>query len=391
MPKNQNNSNQHKVIFVDYKPAELKQTSSKDWRIVFYVKEPGKNRFKRFRKRVPVIGVKTLRKQYAQRMCTSINERLQKGWSPFYDGSAKSDMKTVKSVIDQFLTQTERKLKDNLVRPDTLRAYKSYSKNFNSFLKSKSKEELLCIEYTRPLIIEFLDYIYYEKKRTARTSNNYLFFCRKLAIFMVDHNYLPNNPADKILKRQTGRKKREVLPAYLRDDIFNYLTNASKPYLTLCLCVYFCFIRRTELTKLKVKHVDLINNTIFIPGSISKNKKDGVVTIPKKLKKRIAIHIDGFRKDQFLFSNNDFLPGQEKLNPKKVSDEWAKVRSNLGFANKYQFYSLKDTGITNLLLLGVPAKKVRDQARHHDIRITEAYIARNDSADQALLDLDFSF
>lgn len=207
---------------------------------------------------------------------------------------------------------------------------------------------------------------------------------------MVDHNYLTNNPADKIQKRKTGRKKREVLPSYLREEVFKYLTNTSKPYLTLCLCVYFCFIRRTELTKLKVKHIDLVNNTIFIPDSISKNKKDGVVTIPKRLKTRIAKHIDRFNKDDFLFSNN-FIPGVEKLNPKKISDEWAKIRASLGFANKYQFYSLKDTGITNLLLMGVPAKKVRDQARHHDIRITEAYIARNDKADQDLVNLDFEF
>lgn len=170
MPKFQKQSNQSGIIFVDYKPAELKQVNRKDWRIVFYVKEPCKNKFKRFRKRVPPIQLKSLRKQHAKRMCTSINEQLQKGWSPFCDGAANSNMKTVKSVVEKFLNQTERKLKDNLVRPDTLRAYRSYAKNFKGFLKSTGKENLLCIEYTRPLIIQFLDHIYFEKKENSKNK-----------------------------------------------------------------------------------------------------------------------------------------------------------------------------------------------------------------------------
>ncbi len=127
------------------------------------------------------------------------------------------------------------------------------------------------------------------------------------------------------------------------------------------------------------------------PDQLQKNGKDGTVTIPKKLRILLVDHLVQSENSECLFSKNGFLPGTIKLNPKKISDEWAKMRAKLNFENKYQFYSLKDTEITNLLLLEVPAKKVRDQARHHDIRITETYISRTEKADNELLKIDFNF
>ncbi len=376
-------------LFIDYVPAELRK--NKSWMIVFYAKIPGKEKLKRFRRRVPALKNKTERVKMAKRMCASINDKLSRGWSPFYDGSAENNTRKLSEVIDKFINQTERKCRDNLLRPDTLRAYTSYAKNLKRYMEIKNKVDLLCIEYDRAFIINFLDHLYFTKKRTARTSNNYLFFCRKLGIFMVDRKYLPANPANKIEKRRVGTKKRAVLPKNVRKEVFDYLSIHSVEYLTLCMCVYFCFIRRTEITKLKVSNVNLKNNTIYIPAEISKNKISGVTTIPKKLKKLLIDHLNESNESDFIFSSNNFKPGQKKLAPKKISDEWRKMREILNLENKYQFYSLKDTGITNLLLKGVPAKKVRDQARHHDIRITEKYTPEKTEADQTLLNLDFEF
>lgn len=53
------------LIFVDYKPAELRQ--NKDWIIVYYAKVPVKDEFKRFRMRLPQINSKTERLRYAKK------------------------------------------------------------------------------------------------------------------------------------------------------------------------------------------------------------------------------------------------------------------------------------------------------------------------------------
>lgn len=392
MSTNQNShSVTHKEIFLDFEPAEIGGLNGNDWRIYFRVKVPGEQKMKLFRRRVKKYSNKTVRMRYAKRMCAEINKKLEKGWSPFFDGYADNEFFKLVDVLEKFLAQAERKLNDNLLRKDTYRSYTSYAKNIVGYLKEKGQVELFTVQFDRAFIIEFLDHIYYDKKRTARTSNNYLSFCSQLCVFMVDRNYLPSNPTLKIPKRKVGKKKREILPTYLRNDIFKYQSRKSKEYLTLCLLVYFCFVRRTELTKLQIKHIDLKNSTIFIPAEISKNKKDGIITIPKKLETLLAKHIDTYLIDDYLFSNDNFKPGKSKLEPKKVSDEWAKMRNVLKFENKYQFYSLKDTGITELFLLGTPSKKIRDQARHYDIKITESYTPRNYKADEFLRDLDFEF
>ncbi|TXK71972.1 site-specific integrase [Mesonia sp. K4-1] len=392
MSTNQNShSATHKEIFLDFEPAEIGGLNGNDWRIYFRVKVPGEQKMKLFRRRVKKYSNKTVRMRYAKRMCSEINKKLEKGWSPLFDGYADNEFFKLVDVLEKFLGQAERKLNDNLLRKDTYRSYTSYAKNIEGYLKERGKEDLFTIQFDRTFIIEFLDHIYYDKKRTARTSNNYLSFYSQLCVFMVDRKYLPSNPTLKISKRKVGKKKREILPTYLRNDIFKYQSRISKEYLTLCLLVYFCFIRRTELTKLQVKNIDLKKSTVFIPAEISKNNKDGIVTIPKKLKILLAKHIDTSFVDDFLFSNENFKTGKNKLEPKKVSDEWAKMRNALNFESKYQFYSLKDTGITELFYLDVPLIKIRDQARHHDIKITETYAPRNYKADEFLRDLDFNF
>lgn len=49
---------------------------------------------------------------------------------------------------------------------------------------------------------------------------------------------------------------------------------------------------------------------------------------------------------------------------------------------EYHFYGLKDTGITDLFLLGLPAIKIRDQARHSSVSITELYTPYNMGCDE---------
>ena len=386
-----NTKSSTKKVFIDYIPAELKQTNGSDWRVVYYCKVPGKEEMKRFRKRVPKLNSKKDRERLAKQICLNINNDLKSGWSPFYDVNTKNEYRLFLDTLNQFSKQTERKLKDKLIRPDSLRAYTSYLNNVKEYMLKNNMENMLSVEFTRDFVVTFLDHIYFERKRSARTHNNYLGFLNLIGVFMEDRKYIPQNPVFKIPKRKVNKKKREVLPHWLRDDIINYCSLKSKAYLTLCLTTYFCFVRRTELTKLLVKHVNIKEGTIFVPGDASKNGRDGTVTITKKLMPLLRNHIDGSNNSFYLFSENNYLPGERQLQPKKISDEWAEMRRKMNLDSKYQFYSLKDTGITNLLLMGVPAKKVRDQARHYDIRVTESYISRNEKADEELRTIDFEF
>ena len=55
------------------------------------------------------------------------------------------------------------------------------------------------------------------------------------------------------------------------------------------------------------------------------------------------------------------------------------MREQLRLPMKYQFYSLKDTGITELLERGVPAKYVKELADHSSLVVTERYMHQTEA------------
>ena len=137
--------------------------------------------------------------------------------------------------------------------------------------------------------------------------------------------------------------------------------------------------------------VDLEKGFITIPGTISKNKKSEDITIPNDLLELLKIHIGKADFNDYLFSNNEFKTGLKIIRPDRITSVWSSMRKKLKVDVVYQFYSLKDTGITELLNSGIAAIKVRDQARHHDLKITESYTSRNKGADNIVQNTNFNF
>ena len=53
------------------------------------------------------------------------------------------------------------------------------------------------------------------------------------------------------------------------------------------------------------------------------------------------------------------------------------LRKELNLSDRYKLYSLKDTGITNMLHANTDILTVRDQARHSSILITDIYTPKD--------------
>lgn len=389
MPKNQDNihNNLNRIAFVDYKPAELHK--GKEWRVEFYAKIPAKNEFKRFRKRVPAISPVKEREKYAKKMVVAINQKLESGWSPFYEDNAVK-YKTVQFCTDLFLQQQTKEVADDIKRPDTLRSYKSRVAVFLSYIAEYQKNIKFVVEIDVFFVHSYLDYLYFERKCSPQTYNNHLRFLNSFLEWCKIKRYITQNPSENIKPKRKTEKKRKVLTKNIKEKV-KTLRNTDFHYFVLCMMTYFCFIRRTEITKIKVSDVNLQKGFIVVSAENSKNRKTETVTIPKAFLPDLAQHLKNAKADDFLFSVDNFKTGNEQLIPKRITDRWAKFRKEEKFDSKFQFYSLKDTGITDLLNSGIPAIKVRDQARHHDLKITESYTARNKFADEMLKNIDFEF
>lgn len=65
--------------------------------------------------------------------------------------------------------------------------------------------------------------------------------------------------------------------------IHDYLEKKNKHFLLASYILYYCFIRPAEMARLKIGNINLAKQTIYIEDTISKNKKDGTITLPVKV------------------------------------------------------------------------------------------------------------
>jgi integrase/recombinase XerD len=389
MPNSQKSLPRNKSIaFVDYKPAELR--INKDWLIVYYAKNPVTGKLECQRLRVPVINNKTERLKHGKKIVLEINNKLVAGWSPFLEETGKN-YKTFKEVIDAFLKQLKKQLKDGVVREDTLRTYNSNLNLFQQFFIEKHIKITFAIEINKKICVQYLDWVYVDRNNSPRTRNNHLIFLKLFCAFLVSRGVLNENPTAGILPMKLPPKTRQIFPVHIKNLIQAKLQTYDNGFYTLCMTTYFCLIRNTELGKLLVSMVSLERSSIFLSKEISKNKKDETITIPSQFLPILRKHIGNANPDQYLFSSDNFNVGTLQMPVRKIATAWEKLRKELNLESKYQFYSLKDTGITDLLNSGIPAIKVRDQARHYDIKITELYTPRNQGCDASIAAASITF
>ena len=57
----------------------------------------------------------------------------------------------------------------------------------------------------------------------------------------------------------------------------------------------------------------------------------------------------------------------------RFSKDWIRIREDLGLPAAMQLYSLRDTGINEMLHAGIDALSVMQAADHHDLAMTTRY------------------
>ncbi len=368
------------TVFVDFKPAEIKLC--KEWIIVYYAKNPITQELDRKRLRVPTMKDKAERLRHAKRIVLEINQKLYSGWSPFFEESAKS-FKPLEIAIDEFLKGIDKMVSDNILRPDTKRTYTSNSNLLKKFVAEKTKIKF-AIEINQKFCNNYADWIYYERKSSPRTRNNHVEYLNIFCNYLIQRGVLGENPTKAVQRLKLPSKKRIAFEVNIKEKINKYFESLTNGFPALCMTTYYCFIRNSELKNLRVRDIDLANSSIFLSKDFSKNKKDEIVTIPDNFINQITSHIKNANENDYVFSANDFLAGKHIMPVRKIGTAWDKLRSKLNLESKYQFYGFKDTGIQDLFNSGMPTLKVRDQARHSELKITEIYAQRNNIVDQAI-------
>lgn len=344
--------------------------------IEFYAYDPEQGRMRRKRIKTNRIKGVVKRRQYVRDVIKRLCDQLSHGWNPWII-SDTSDLYVFEEALSRYEAHIEKMLVSGYFRKETYNGYKSNITILREYIKKKNPLYYV-YQFDRKFCVAFLDYVFIDRDNGAQTRNNYLNFLRVLSGFFVDKGYLQNKPTDGIspISKRLYHKERECIPLEMVGKIAEYCKAKDPDFLFACYLLYYCFIRPVEMTRLKVQHFNLKACTLTIPGELSKNKMTQTITLPKK------VILYGVERGVFSAPEKDYVfsvklkPGPVEIDPKIFRDHWENVRKALRLKKEWKFYSLKDTGITEMCDHEIAPRQVKDQARHSSLAITDIYLQK---------------
>jgi site-specific recombinase XerD len=356
-------------IFTHYRPAELKE--GKEWYISYYVLNPYKNTLERKRIKVNRITSITERRKYAKRLVLEINNKLQSGWNPFLEKNAPKSFTKINDLLDIFINARVREK----LNEDSIRSYKSQITKFKKWLTLVGKDDIYIINFKKTDAINYVNYQFYETNIKNVTYNNLLQWCNLLFNWFVNNGYTNNNPFHGFKKKKEEEKERTTINIIDRNKLKQHLETENPNFLTLCMLMFGSLIRPKEISFLKKEYFNLKNQTITLPAHITKNKKKRITTIPNS---NIPYLVDFFTSnnipDNYYLFGSGCQPNIKRTHPKRYGEIWRKVRKKLNFPDNYVLYSLRDSGIIQLIQDGVSAEEVMKLADHSSLEITSVYV-----------------
>ena len=356
--------------------------------IELYAYNPETAQFQRKRIKINRVKGTTNRRKYAKDLIARITDQLKHGWNPWIARDTEN-LVTFEEGLSRYEAYVEKMHSEGYFRKETYAGYKSNIKILRLYI-AKEQPIYYLYQFSRKFCSDFLDYIFIDRGNGAQTRNNYLNFLRVLSGYFVSKGLLQSKPTDGIapISKRLITKERTCIPLDVVGKIGAWCRENDPHFLLACHLLYYCLVRPVEMTRLKVRHFNLRKGTLVLPGDITKNKTDSVVTVPKKvLHYAIGLGVFSANMDDYIFSDR-LAPGRNGIDPKIFRDHWEKVRKALKLKKEWRFYSLKDTGITAMCKDKLAPVTVKDQARHSSLAITELYLGHDVDAVPELLDLD---
>ena len=363
------NLEEYSKDFHQFLPATLRHNCD-GWYIEYYAYNPVSDRMDRKR-----ILVNRLKKRYVKQsdfkaivgqMIMTINNRLAGGWSPFGESENVRYYTTLDEVMELYIAEKQKELK-----ADTLRSYRSFCNIFGLWCK-KTVPDCKCILFNRTLAIRYMDYVYNERNVSARGYNNQLKMARAFFAWAVEKCYCKENPFEHIKTKREQEKKRILIPQETRTQIKQYFEQKRPNFIIVLELIFTSLLRPAEVSRVQVKQVNLEEHYIYMPGGKTKNGHHRYAFLSDELCSLLSPLIKDKNPDWYLMSQG-YVPGKEQMDSKRYRKHWEAMRKELKLPDEMQLYSLRDTGINNMLKAGIDPLTVMQAADHHDLSMTTRY------------------
>lgn len=347
--------------------------------VSFQAYDPLSGRLKTKKIMLGHIKGKTNQRKYAEDLIKRLTEQLSSGWNPWIEAVQPLEYALWDDVISKYKDYLVKLCNEHSLREESFVDYSSRVHILERWKVEKRIPLTYVYQWDRQTITKFLDYVFIERNNTITTRNNYLTWLKSFTSYLVERGYLSTNPTEGLGRIKNRHKKdRDVIPDDVMKQIRAYLYEKNKHYLLACEILHYLFVRPRELSFLKIGDFHLQTQTLTLHGAHTKNGNDATITLPSHvIRLMIDLNVFSYPSHFYLFSDR-FSPGEARKSEKIFRDYWCRnLRKALGFSERYKFYSLKDTGITNMLKANADVLSVRDQARHSSILITDIYTPKD--------------
>ncbi len=341
----------------------------------FYAFDPATGRLRR--KKIMLDHLKSVRARnsYARSLVEELTQKLVRGWNPWVELKAGAQFTSWKEVCTLYRQYVTKLYNDSSFREETMRDYLSRL----GILERWEGIEKFSIYYPYQIdeyvISQFMDYLLIERNNAPLTYNNYLSWLHSFFKWMKTRRYIHDDPTEGLerIKRRQG-KNRTVIPDGHLIAIREYLEKNNRHFLLACYILHYMFVRPHEMSLLRIRDFQIEKKTLLLYDNQTKNRQNAVVTLPDHIV-RLMIDLKVFdNPGHYYLFGDKCKPSEEWRDSKQFRDYWNHhVRKDLKLPAEYKFYSLKDTGITNMLRSNTDPISVRDQARHSSLLITNTY------------------
>ena len=313
------------------------------------------------------------RRLYANRIIQQLNALLKEGYHfdlnkvPPDAESEQTLSYTLRDAISHAL-----EIKKPSVRKASYPSYKSTVQLFLKWVDNYHLSGLDVTNFDKLRAVYFDDYLLVECGYTAKTVNGHIAYMKSLFQVLVEREIILNNPFKNIKKHKESQSSKNL--AFNVDQItrIKKIIEEKDPQLWLFIqFIYYCFLRPNEIRQLEHRYVHLDDKKIFIPSQISKNGKDGYVSIPDNFY-NLLLESEYFnRKQQYIFQARR---QGEPISKNVMCRRFHELIKDLKLGEDYTLYSWKHSGVVAAYNAGVDIKTIQSQCRHQSLEQTDIYL-----------------
>ncbi len=352
----------HAAAVLGYVPAEPHFTPSGTY-VDLYAIHPITGVLKRKRYRCDRIRGATARRAYARDLAARLNVRLRGGWNPWAKQEGARSMVSIREACHDYLAARLPQVSHGV----------SYESGVRIFLAWAGKEGLAdapVADFSRRHAHLFLD----QRKVSARTWNNNLRHAMMLWGWLLERDYVGRNPFAGISRRRTAQKLRTIITPAERAACIEWFRRQDPPMVLVCMWLFHTLLRPADLARLRVGDVDLGRQLLTLQGPQTKGRRIRHATIPDvMLQDLLAARLE-LAPPGYLVLGKGLVPGMVPPGSNALRQRWTKMRKALGWGVDKQLYSLRDSGIVQLVADGVDLHHIMQQADHASIETTQYYL-----------------